>query len=329
MSRLTKSGWRWVAAAVLAGTVALLLIFGALQAAVEQSPVCDQHTTQYQGKPDALAAAEGNEADAAEDDAEPAEQQPHFCYLGHTAEEWIGILTAALAGFTWALAMATAALWLDARSNGEKQLKAAALNLRAVHRQMQASQKSTIEQLRVAQQSANALILAQRPWVSVDLRLLSVTRNKDAALEWLFRPVCLNIGNTPATNVRVAVAISPHPVTMDGWDFDKVVTTASQTVQAHHHKGFALFPAESDASDGANHKEVFTQSDLEAAVSDGRYALTACVLVLYDFVGGTGLTRRIYILTPHGEREYFDIGALKIEASEVKLTRVPLSERAS
>lgn len=131
MPRLTTSNWRWIGAAIIGSVIAVLLIFGAVQAAVEQSPVCQQQAQQHQSESHSLPATETHQSNA-----HPAEQQLHFCYRGHTAEEWIGILTALLAGFTWALAMATAALWLDARSNGQKQLKAAALNLRTARTQL-------------------------------------------------------------------------------------------------------------------------------------------------------------------------------------------------
>lgn len=120
MLHLTKSCWRWLAASVVGAVVAALLLFGAVEAALEQSPLC------HRGVDEAA--------------SETAEGQPHFCYRGHTAEEWIGILTAVLAGFTWALAMATAALWLDTRTHGAKQARMA-------HRQFLAAQKATAQAL--------------------------------------------------------------------------------------------------------------------------------------------------------------------------------------
>lgn len=166
--------------------VAGLLSFGAVQAALEQSPICRQDPKQYEAKADPLSPAESNEPAPHETDSESSEKEPHFCYAGHTAEEWIGILTAGLAGFTWLLAMATAALWLDTRSTGDKQLRAALANLKLARKQLTSATKAHERELRA--------------YVNIDdVRIYFDPGHK----RWESRVTFRNYGNTPAHDVRI------------------------------------------------------------------------------------------------------------------------------
>lgn len=126
-----RSSWAWVrekperqAAALISCVVSLPFLLNATYYVFRESPPCQQETRHEAEARDTLSFREYQKGAYELQYQAGATDQPHSCTNGHTAEEWIALLTAYLVGFTSALATFTALLWWETRQGAEKTLTA-------------------------------------------------------------------------------------------------------------------------------------------------------------------------------------------------------------
>jgi hypothetical protein len=171
----------WWAALVIAAVGFFPMLFGGIEYGLSPNPVCQARADNQQQQPQSPAAEQkGWDSHELQDETKSG-QNWLPCYRSHTAEEWIAIVTAFLAGFTWALATFTAWLWWDTRTALENEREAATEDRK---------------------QSLRAFITVHRPKIRVRI-IDTIHLSPDKA--FLFTTHAANVGDTNAEITQLGI----------------------------------------------------------------------------------------------------------------------------
>ncbi len=203
---------------------------------------------------------------------ERANEQKHLWYDRRVAEgtERLSDETNNLARYTLALAIFTAVMI----AVGLAQLIMFYRQWRAMRDGLEHSQKAT-----------EAAVMAQRPWVKLVADIHGILENPGNGPRLPFKIMLENIGNSPATNVNVWVALACSGGAVRYFDAEDKIPQVPQG------SGFTLFPKDPTTID--RHGGIST-AELDRALADTRATgwvhIGAVVSVTYEFVGGKGRT---------------------------------------
>lgn len=263
----------WWAALVIAGVGFLLMLGGAVHYGYSKpNPVCSERADGDQTEPNLkgslIVEQQGTNPQELAYEARSSEP-PEPCYLNHNPEEWIAMLTATLSGFTWALAIFTAYLWWDTRLDGERQLKAAKLSLRATRRQL-------AEGAATHQRESRPYVFLSGlgvEWLHDNTTLDKIASYR-VILEWR------NTGRTPARRVKA-------------WLNVKAFDAPGKTPESDAFADIPGFIQEAQSVGpllGFSSRTQVDAKDVQQAFADGR-SVFAWGWVEYDGFGGGGRHR--------------------------------------
>ena len=170
-----------------------------------------------------------------------------------------------------------------------------------------------------AKVSAEAAVAAQRPWIRVEVLSVGEMSRTDRGIRLDLTVDLRNTGNSPANSVTAwaALAVGGGQVFFE----DAISSTPIMPPNV----GFSLFP-----KDGGPFPMMAAIADadprMETALSSGMASnhvnFGIVLTVRYAFVGGAGMTRKLYLLRGPNVMEMFDVRKLPIETG--KITAIPL-----
>ena len=158
------------------------------------------------------------------------------------------------------------------------------------------------DSVQAAQESAEAAVAAQRPWISVDVEIEDPLIITEEEIRIELKLIQYNSGNTPAVNIRVIPQLAAVPI-KDGLDLEAGIKKAiviSNNWSSHQHRiGRTIFPKRTAIE---RHVVQLPRSEILEAVSAGdradpsRIILNLGGCVDYTFVGGKGQTTFSFVL---------------------------------
>jgi hypothetical protein len=150
-----------------------------------------------------------------------------------------------------------------------------------------------------AERSANAAIAAQRAWLTATVTPASPLTFADNACQLSVKITCGNKGNSPATNLRFAMALQPHELGSDAFKVDLLAEVRRKaSFETYAPIKFVVFPGEEVTGSVAIGADVAAVDSIEPGVGLARkkmpkpdhIALMLAICVDYEFSGGQGRT---------------------------------------
>jgi hypothetical protein len=181
-----------------------------------------------------------------------------------------------------------------------------------------------------AKRSAEAAIAAQRPWIKIDASISgSLTDHGVGGLRLPFTVMLQNVGNSPAVNVNVWIALACSGGVINYLEAREKITPVPEGW------GFSLFPSVNpddppeiiDRWGGLSVEEV--ESALAATKATGLITLGVVVAAEYRFIGGCGETTVIYGIDGPGLLGMTDVRRLPILGANFNLRRLEGADTAT
>lgn len=235
----------------------------------------------------------------------------------HYSGAWVAI-------FTVVLTVSTIGLWwVTERTLGHAQADAA-----RQAKDMEAS-------LAIAKQAADAAVAAQRPWLDIEIEILSPMTFTENGPTIRLGFVIKNIGNTPATNVQFWPFILPEIPEQEITSIEAAMTMARDWAEKLAPIEFGLFVYPGRAPRQEQTHEVF-KDVFGVGIADWtkqpRVALVMAIVMIYKFVGGTGRTECAFQFLRHAgdtENHLFNATEGPVAATDIICERRALWDRGN
>ena len=190
----------------------------------------------------------------------------------------------------------------------------------ATHRLWGAT-KETADATKIA---ADAAILAQRPWIKLEVSLADKFENYDRGMRLKIKAKLTNIGNSPALDIQAWAPLTCGGASIPfGPAFNKIPAFREGV-------GPSLFPKDFIEVDlfGTIVTEEIEVALVESGMAD-HIIVGLVVDVVYRFAGGRGETQRLFTVDSSALFKRIPLKKIPIDAKDLFLSPVPFRDTAN